>query len=151
MVGWSLVLAQFALLAVVLLAPTGTAWPAPPGGDALRSAISAVGFVLVVVGVAQLGLAARIHPAPAGDAKLRTGGAYRFVRHPIYTGVLVLAAVAAVTGRSLWHAAALIALVAVLAVKARYEEQLLSERFDGYTDYARRTGRFVPGVGRLRS
>jgi protein-S-isoprenylcysteine O-methyltransferase Ste14 len=148
MIGWGLVTVQFGLLAVLFLAPVGDAWPALPGGAVVRTTASVVGFALVIVGVAQLGLGARIHPAPPANAVLRTQGLYRFVRHPIYSGVLVLGAVAAVTGRSLWHLGAFVGLVGVLAVKARFEELLLMQRFAGYEAYAARTGRFVPGVGR---
>jgi protein-S-isoprenylcysteine O-methyltransferase Ste14 len=142
--GWALVSAQFALLAVLVLAPTGTAWALPPAVEALGTAGRVVGAAAILIGAAQLGLAASVHPAPTNTATLRTDGAYRLVRHPIYTGVLVLGAALALTGRSLLHLAAWAALLGVLVVKARFEERLLAARFPDYEDYARRTGRFLP-------
>ena len=50
-------------------------------------------------------------------------------------------------------AAALVALVAAveLQVRAVEEPYLLHQHGSDYVDYAARTGRFVPGVGRIRS
>lgn len=142
--GWALVASQFALLTVLVFAPTGTAWPLPPALQAIGTAGRVVGALAIVVGAARLGRGASIHPAPTPGATLRTDGPYRFVRHPIYTGVLVFGAALALTGRSLLHLVAWATLVAVLTVKARFEERLLAARFPGYAGYARATGRFVP-------
>lgn len=145
--GWVLVGAQFALLAVLVLAPTGTSWTLPPALRAVGTAGRLLGAIAILVGAAQLGLAASIHPAPTAVATLRTAGPYRWVRHPIYMGVLVLGAALALTGRSPLHVAAWVALWGVLTVKARFEEGLLRVRFPEYGDYARRTGRFLPRRG----
>lgn len=144
--GWLLVAAQLGLLALLVLAPTGKAWPLPPVVQAVGTVGRVLGGVAIVVGSLRLGRAASVHPEPTGRAALRTDGPYRFVRHPIYTGVLVLGAALALTGRSPLHVVAWAALLAVISVKARFEERLLTERFDGYAEYARRTGRFVPHV-----
>lgn len=142
--GWGLVTAQLALLGILVLAPTGTAWALPGWARAAGSIGRIVGAAAIVVGAVGLGRGASVHPAPTAEAVLRTNGAYRFARHPIYTGVLVLGAAMVVTGRSVVHLAAWVALLAVLTVKARFEEGLLAARFPGYPAYASRTGRFLP-------
>ena len=80
----------------------------------------------------------RAHPGA-----LVTGGIYGRVRHPIYTGVmLIVCGAAAVTGDLLAIAVAAAAVVG-LPVQARLEEEFLAARHgDVYTEYRQRTRRF---------
>lgn len=86
------------------------------------------------------------HPMPIPRAILRTNGAYRLVRHPMYTGVLAAGAGVAATSGSAADLAAFVALAGVLSVKARFEKRLLSDRFPAYHAFAAVTPRFVPFV-----
>ena len=142
--GWLLVASQFALLAGLVLIPTGQDWAVPRALRIIGNAGRVLGAATIIVGVLHLGRAARVHPAPSATAVLRTDGAYRHVRHPIYTGVLVLAAAIAATAGTVVHLALWAVLVVVLTVKARFEERLLTEAFPDYRAYARRAGRFLP-------
>jgi protein-S-isoprenylcysteine O-methyltransferase Ste14 len=142
--GWLLVGCQAVLLVALLLVPTGEAWPVP-GPMRMAGTIGRIGgFAAIAVGALQLGRSLRVHPAPAAGAVLRTAGLYRWVRHPIYGGVLLLAVAIAATSGSVVHLVLWAALVAVLTVKAHLEERLLRRRFPGYATYARTTGRFLP-------
>jgi protein-S-isoprenylcysteine O-methyltransferase Ste14 len=82
---------------------------------------------------------------------LVTNGPYRWVRHPFYVVLFLW-----VLSLSLLTANWLLALVGMVAVtmlgiRTRIEEAKLTERFgDEYRDYARRTGRFFPSLGRGR-
>lgn len=74
-------------------------------------------------------------------------GPYRWLRHPMYTAVLLGAAACAA---ALGHAAAWgvgLALLAVLVAKARLEERWLLVQRAGYAAYRTRTARFLPGCG----
>lgn len=87
-----------------------------------------------------------IRPEPRADGRLVCHGPYRWVRHPMYSAVLLLAAGAAVRlaswpGLLLW-----IALVAVLVAKARLEERWLLQRYPAYAGYRKHTWRLLPGV-----
>ena len=70
-------------------------------------------------------------------------GPYRLVRHPIYLGDLLL-----VTGYELalnsWLALGGLPLAAFVWRKARREEQLLERALDGYREYEKRSGGFLP-------
>ncbi len=87
-------------------------------------------------------------PKPA--AGLVADGLYRYTRHPIYTGLLLYGAGSAlVTGHPVVPVAA-VGLLALLMAKARWEESMLIRSTPDYLEYAQQTGRFIPGVGRLR-
>lgn len=146
--GWLLVAAQFILLGILVLGPSGGAWTV---SDSLRGAGEALriaGLAAIALGVLRLGRGASVHPAPTAAAVLRTDGLYRFVRHPIYSGVLLLAAGITATNGGLVALGVFVALILVLNTKARFEERLLIERFPDYGNYARRTPRFVPSPRR---
>ena len=79
--------------------------------------------------------------------RLATGGPFRFVRHPIYMGLNLLALGTAVwipTG-ILW--ASLLLMFVGGDLRARAEEKLLTQVFgDTYSAYCNRTSRFLPGI-----
>jgi protein-S-isoprenylcysteine O-methyltransferase Ste14 len=83
---------------------------------------------------------------------LVTGGPYRHVRHPIYSCLfLVHLGVALLVPNTLALASVALALVSVeLQARAVEEPWLLREHGERYAAYGAQTGRFVPGVGRLR-
>ena len=136
--------AQLVLLAVIVFAPSGRAWPVP--GLLLTAAwlVAGAGVATIVWGARSLGREITPHPAPTPNATLRTDGPYRYVRHPIYSGVLLFAAGLTLASGSALKAVAFVLLVVVLSIKAKFEEGLLAEHFPGYESYARRTPRFVP-------
>jgi protein-S-isoprenylcysteine O-methyltransferase Ste14 len=119
-------------------------------GEAATAA-RVVGAILIVGGIALVGLAARQLgraatplPRPRRDTSTVTHGFYRRVRHPIYAGVVVSALGWAVLMASL-PALVLVGLLAVLLdLKARREEAWLLEHDPAYAAYRQRTRRFIP-------
>ena len=88
-------------------------------------------------------------PEPRTRATLVTTGPYRYVRHPLYTGLMLFGLGCALGWATATHWLALAVLIVVLEAKARREETFLRARFDGYAAYMARTRRFVPW-GRTR-
>ncbi|MBY0506736.1 MAG: isoprenylcysteine carboxylmethyltransferase family protein [Bryobacteraceae bacterium] len=82
------------------------------------------------------------------NAQLVTSGPYRWVRNPMYTGVLAAgASLGLATGNGLVPLGSLVAFV-LLAIRTRTEERFLVARFgDDYRLYMRRVGRFWPRWG----
>ncbi len=81
------------------------------------------------------------------DHQLVCTGPYRWVRHPIYLGLLLAAlGTALVLGE--WRGImALVLLIAAHTLKARREEALMIRHFGRvYEEYRRRTGFLVPGI-----
>jgi len=143
-----LVALQFVLLAVIVASPAGGVWVVPGPLRTAGTVLRFVGAAAIVAGAVQLGRGLTVHPAPTRAAVLRTDGAYRLMRHPIYSGVLLLAAAIAATSGSAVAVVALAALAVLLNAKARFEEDLLLRRFPDYGAYASRTPRFVPSFRR---
>jgi protein-S-isoprenylcysteine O-methyltransferase Ste14 len=80
------------------------------------------------------------------DGRLVQRGPYAYIRHPMYSAV-ILVATALVLDHVTWLRLAILALlVGDLVVKMRYEEGLLRARFPEYEAYSRRTRRLVPFV-----
>jgi protein-S-isoprenylcysteine O-methyltransferase Ste14 len=72
-------------------------------------------------------------------------GIYRYIRHPIYTGDLVLLAGLELSLNS-WLVLGVALLAAVVVRRALAEEALLAQRLAGYRAYCARTKRFIPFV-----
>jgi protein-S-isoprenylcysteine O-methyltransferase Ste14 len=70
-------------------------------------------------------------------------GLYRYVRHPIYAGDIMLLAGLELALRS-WLVLAIVPLAIVVIRQARAEEGLLLRSLPGYAEYCRRTKRFIP-------
>jgi protein-S-isoprenylcysteine O-methyltransferase Ste14 len=105
--------------------------------------IAVAGALLVVLGVLSLGRSFTL-PRPRARTRLRQGGIFRLVRHPVYGGAILIG-----LGWSLADAPLGLVPTLLLAVlfdlKARREEAWLIERFPEYAAYQTRTRRrFVP-------
>jgi protein-S-isoprenylcysteine O-methyltransferase Ste14 len=86
----------------------------------------------------------RIAPTVAPTATLVTRGPYRWIRHPMYTGSLMVMLALVLDAFTWWRGLLWLALFAVLVMKLTYEERLLTQRFPEYADYCRRTKRLLP-------
>ncbi len=87
-----------------------------------------------------------VYPEVRLGARLITGGPYRYVRHPMYTALIIMmAGVAGYNGHWL-NAVGAVCVVLVVVRKAFMEERFLSAVFPEYDAYVSRTTRFVPYV-----
>lgn len=146
-----LVAIQFVLIATVVLIPRGSSWVVPMPVAVLAFAAIVVGVAAAIAALITLGKSLSANPVPVEAGQLKTSGVYRLVRHPVYSGIMIGAIGYAVLSRS-WFVVITVAALAVLfAFKARFEEKLLAAKYPGYREYAARVGRFVPGIGRMRS
>jgi protein-S-isoprenylcysteine O-methyltransferase Ste14 len=87
-----------------------------------------------------------IRPMPIVWGVLVTTGPYRWIRHPMYTSVLMGA------GALVWMSSPLpgwiswVALAVVLFVKSSLEERWMKDEHPGYASYVRESKRFVPWI-----
>lgn len=79
------------------------------------------------------------------DHKVIDSGPYAYIRHPIYTGIL-LAMVGTGLAAGKWQSVvAFFLILIVLFMKARAEEKMLTEQLGGsYVEYKKRTGMLIP-------
>jgi protein-S-isoprenylcysteine O-methyltransferase Ste14 len=143
-VAWMFLLVQLALLLLILVLPVDDTWIAPTWLATAARWLQWLGAVVLVVGLLNLGRSATPLPSPVPHGELRTGGLYRLVRHPVYTGIMALAIGTAVTSGSIAVVVAVVALAVWFMLKARWEEDKLRTRYPGYAAYEARTPRFVP-------
>ncbi|MCW5890450.1 MAG: isoprenylcysteine carboxylmethyltransferase family protein [bacterium] len=144
-----------ATVAAPVLAWTGAAPPWPP---LARPATLWAGLALVAVGTAgtlwaqlAMGTSWRIGVDPSERTALVTDGPFRWVRNPIFTAMLIgLAGLLLLVPGPLATLAFAITLAGVeLQVRTAEEPYLVRTHGAAYLRWAARTGRFLPGVGRL--
>lgn len=143
--GNGLVALQFALLLMqgALAAP-----------NVLRGNISAAAWLLAVAAITLAVWTLRhnrlgnfnIRPVPKAGAMLVTSGPYHWIRHPIYSALLLACAALACSANPAMGWLTWSALAVVLRLKSALEEQWLRETYPHYAAYSQVTRRFVPGV-----
>jgi protein-S-isoprenylcysteine O-methyltransferase Ste14 len=88
------------------------------------------------------------HVEVQSDHHLVQSGPYRYIRHPGYTGFLLMV-LGLVIGYSSWIGlvAILVVLIPGLAYRIKVEEDLLKEHFgEKYQRYAHKTKQLIPGI-----
>lgn len=144
------VVVQIVLIGVVFLGPRSLpgwpAWPAPIGRPALiaGAGLAVLGLGLFFGGMGRLGPALTPLPYPKDGSVLVRTGPYRFVRHPIYSGGIMLSfgwALIVHGWLTLLYAAALFIF---FDRKSAREERWLLEKFPEYAEYRKRVRKLVP-------
>ena len=124
-------------------------WRGPGWLAGIGVALGVAGLGLVVA--AQLGMGAswRIG-VPEERTGLVTTGLFAWIRHPIYTGLHALLLALVCFTPAPWTVMGALWLGSLLALQARLEEAHLA-RVHGadFLSWAARTGRFLPGLGRI--
>lgn len=121
---------------------------APPvhGWSVAAQAVFGVGVVLTVWSFIYLGRSFAVLPARRGVVR---SGPYRWVRHPAYSGELVMIGACALAAGSWWGWGVWLSAVGLVVVRARAEERVLGADA-GYVRYRACTpDRLLPGLARL--
>ena len=134
-----LVGAQFIVAALIVLTLKH------PGHRRELWAFVLAGFAVWFAGWMAIGARqVRVGPRPAADGQLVRRGPYRWIRHPMYAGLMLAALGFILSDATLYGWQLGLSLMVVLRIKSGYEEQELSLRFPDYAEYCRTTKRFVP-------
>jgi len=78
--------------------------------------------------------------------KLVTAGPYAWARHPLYAVEIITIIGTAIQFQAPLSWLIALAVVGMLWIRTRYEEQVLEENFPEYGEYRARTKRFIPGL-----
>ncbi|MBI1922245.1 MAG: isoprenylcysteine carboxylmethyltransferase family protein [Geobacter sp.] len=148
---WYLVV-QAALFLLVIFGPRS--WPGVPEWGARYGWLASVvggtvflaGSLLAAAGALKLGRKLTPLPKPRDNAELVVTGAYRIVRHPIYSGLAFMA-----FGWGVWLHSWLVIGYALLLfiffdIKSRREERWLMDKFPEYSAYRRRVYKLIPFI-----
>lgn len=87
-----------------------------------------------------------IVPEIKEGCSLITTGPYRYIRHPMYTSVLLVGFGALSYGFAFFKLGLILALIIVMALKARREEKYWCEDSQEYKIYQKKTKMFIPFV-----
>ena len=92
------------------------------------------------------------HVVVSGEQRPTTmvsSGAFRYVRHPLYLGSILIYLGFTVSTASLFCLGLLVAIVVFYNYIAAYEEKLLLVKFgDAYVAYKKNTGKWAPRLGK---
>ncbi len=120
----------------------------------MLSVQSIVGLALIVIGstisVVAAGTLRRFYSSTLvirKDHQLITHGVYRFTRHPIYLGTIMVFIGVPVCVSSLYGLLTMSALIPLLLNRIRIEERMLTEEFgDAYRKYREATSKLIPFI-----
>jgi protein-S-isoprenylcysteine O-methyltransferase Ste14 len=87
----------------------------------------------------------RVTAGPVSSTVMRRGP-YRFLRHPMYSAVLVFIWAGVLSHLSKWTLAAGVVVTAVAITRVFVEERMLRARYPEYSGYAATTKALVPFV-----
>jgi len=150
--GWFDRLSPFALL----FWPGAWLWAAADTPALATGSRLALGLALIVAGgllsgssVFLMGRAWRIGLDPDNRTELAENGPYRWIRHPIYSGwLLVLLGNVLLIRESAIDVAAAVTALGVFMQAIREEQHMFRTIGERYARYATRTGRFAPRLWR---
>jgi len=144
------VVVQIVLFGLVAFAPANlpgqSTWNEPGRtiGIVAGLIVGGIGGLLVFAGLFSLGSNLTAVPRPKENAHMVAHGAYRVVRHPIYSGI-ILGSFGLGLLRGGWLAL-LYALVLFIFfdIKSRREEKWLQEKYTDYAEYQTRVRKLIP-------
>ena len=113
---------------------------------AAGAALCVLGLLLMFAAFMSIRAVVQIAPEPKAGGHLVTKGVYRSLRHPIYTGILLLLVGLFLRKATVPIAIASAVVILFLLMKARFEEQLLLERYPEYAQYKTRSWGMIPGL-----
>ncbi len=123
------------------------------GWSRVPLAVIMIGNVLVAVGFLIVYRVFRANTFTAGTIEVAheqtviSTGPYAVIRHPMYSGALILLLGTPLALDSFWGLLALLPMTAVLAARLLDEEKLLAAELSGYREYCRKVRfRLVPFV-----
>lgn len=106
--------------------------------------IFVIGAFITITAALQLNFNLSPFPSPLPGSNLIENGVYKFIRHPIYTGLILSFFGFAIISDSGYRILITAVLFLLFYFKTIYEEKRLIEKFPRYLEYKSRSGRFFP-------
>ena len=138
----SLFLLGTQLVCLAYLLWTGFLFARPPWIWPELLGLGVIGWAVYTMQPRQLTPFPELRPG----ARLVTRGPYRWIRHPMYSGLLLATLALVINTWTTARAAIWLVFLIDLIFKLEYEESLLAGRFPEYAKYRQRTRRLIPFV-----
>ena len=103
-----------------------------------------IGFIVLAIAILQLNKNLSPFPTPKADAVLIQNGLYTWVRHPIYSGILIMFFGYGIYQASLYKLFITLIIWILFYFKTQYEELQLKQKFPDYSNFKQSRGRFFP-------
>lgn len=146
--GWIYVTVQFLLLGIILFSSAiefkYMNRPLTPIVHYIGVTFILLGTLFFMVILLSFGQFMTPNPYPRDKAILKTGGVYKYVRHPMYFTVLVLFFGIILYFQAYYSFIWLIIAFMFLIIKSTQEEKFLLMKFPEYSAYMQSTKRLIP-------
>jgi protein-S-isoprenylcysteine O-methyltransferase Ste14 len=103
-----------------------------------------IGIIISLVSLLALNKNLSAFPTPKQSAELIQSGIYKYIRHPIYSGILFFTFGFSIYSENTLRLLIFFTLLILFRFKAAYEEKLLQNKFSNYDVYKKTTGMFLP-------
>lgn len=87
-----------------------------------------------------------IIPVPVSNAELRIKGPYKYIRHPMYSSLLLFALAELINFFTFFRLIVFIFLIWSLLIKLNFEEKMLVLQFSDYEKYRSNSKRLIPFI-----
>lgn len=148
--GWGFLLWLFAILIYVISPETmNYFYELKPLDDTVFKSLGTVfmvaGYLIAFKGLKDIGLSWRVGVDYDDETILISGGIYKFIRHPIYSGGLLVTYGTFLIISNLLFAFFFVSTLILFYLQAKEEERFLMQKFgNAYDDYKKKTGMFLP-------
>ncbi len=139
--GKILVFFQFLLLGLIIYTGRKINWTTWQVGLVAAGVIIAI-WAILSMRKSKL----RINPVPDPSATLVSTGIYKWIRHPMYLSLILIAAGFTGIHDIFFKQIIFLVLIAVLVMKLLFEERLLHKQFPQYEKYCKSTWRLIPFI-----
>ncbi|MFZ1322456.1 MAG: isoprenylcysteine carboxylmethyltransferase family protein [Ignavibacteria bacterium] len=129
---------QFICIAAIML--TGEIFPS----DKIKMVLLVITAVPGFVAMYSFRFRFNIFPEIPEFHKLNISGIYKYVRHPMYTSVILMTLLWVWNDYSLMRFAIWVILLIDLIFKLKYEERLLMKAYPEYEEYIKKTKMLIP-------
>ena len=118
----------------------------PPPVIIIADVLVLLGYLIVALVFKANSYASRIVEVEKGQKVISTGP-YAFVRHPMYSGMVILYSFSPLALGSYWAVIPALLIIPLLVARINGEEEELKANLEGYREYMAKTKyRLVPGV-----
>jgi|SRR5690625_1045588 len=135
---------QFLILFLFIVFPNLVPFKFPKFIFWLGIILSLSGFILFLISAKTLGKSLSLYPTPSPKSELVTGGIFSYIRHPIYSSLLLFLLGISLSFAGLVKFVLFLAALILFSKKADYEESRLILKYPEYEVYKKQTGKFFP-------